>query len=102
MVHSMLTTKHLSNEYWVEAVASVLYILNRCPTKSVKNRIPQGAWIGSNHNVAHLRVFGFIAYAHVPEELRRKLTTKDKNVYLLGILKRQKDTRCMTLSQEKS
>jgi transposase InsO family protein len=55
MVHSMLTTKHLSNEYWVEAVATVVYILKKCPTKSVKNRFPQEAWTRLKHNVAHLK-----------------------------------------------
>jgi hypothetical protein len=38
--HNMLTTKHLSNEYWDEAVATAIYILNICLTKSVKNRVP--------------------------------------------------------------
>ena len=76
MAHNMLTTKHLSNEYWVEAVATTIYILNRCLTKSVKNKIPQEFWIGSKHNVLHLKFFGCFAYAHVPYELRRKMEKK--------------------------
>jgi hypothetical protein len=43
MVRSMLKTKDLSNEYWAEAVAIAVYILNKCLTKSVKNIIPQEA-----------------------------------------------------------
>jgi hypothetical protein len=43
MVHSMLATEHLSNEYWDEEVATLLCILNIRPTKSVKNKVPQEA-----------------------------------------------------------
>jgi transposase InsO family protein len=84
MAHSMLTAKHLSNEYWVEAVATAVYILNRCLTKSVKNKVPQEAWTGLKHNVAHLKVFGCVAYAHVPDELRRKLDNKGHKCIFVG------------------
>ena len=40
MAGNMLATKHLSNEYWVEAVETRIYIMNRFPAKSVKNRVP--------------------------------------------------------------
>jgi hypothetical protein len=84
MARSMLTTKNLSNEYWDEAVATAVYILNKCLTKSVENRIPQEAWTGSKHNVVHLRVFGCVAYAHVPDELRRKLDNKGQKCIFVG------------------
>ncbi|KAH9294928.1 hypothetical protein KI387_038516, partial [Taxus chinensis] len=34
MARSMMAAKHLPNEYWAEAVATAVYIMNRCPTKS--------------------------------------------------------------------
>ena len=61
---------------WVEAVVTAKYIINRCPTKSVKNKVPQEAWTGMNHSVSHLKVFCCVAYVHVPDELRRKLDKK--------------------------
>ena len=73
MTHNMMTTKHLPNAYWVEAVTTVVYIMNQCPTKSVKNKVPQEAWTCMNHSVSHLNFFGCVAYAHVLNELRRKL-----------------------------
>ena len=76
MAYSMLAAKHLQNEYSGEAVAIVIYIMNRCPRKSVKNKVPQEAWIGMNHSVSHLKFFGCVAYAHIPDELRRKLDKK--------------------------
>ena len=47
MVRSMLKEKHFPNEYWVEAVNCTTYILNRCPTKAVMNRVLEEAWSGT-------------------------------------------------------
>ena len=40
MARSVLANKHLSNEYWDKALATGVYIMNRCLTKSVKNKVP--------------------------------------------------------------
>ena len=76
MARSMLVAKNLSNEYWGEAVATAVYIMNQCLTKSVKNNVHQEAWTGMNHSVSHLNFFGCVAYAHVIDELRRNLDKK--------------------------
>jgi hypothetical protein len=68
----------------LEGVAIAVYILNRCPTKSVKSRVPQEALTGLKHNVAHLKVFGCVAYTHVPDELRRKLDKKGYKCIFVG------------------
>ena len=44
--------------------------------------------------------FGCVTYAHVPDELRKKLEKRDKIVFLLVTLKTQNHTSCMNLSQE--
>ena len=62
MARSMLKEKHLPNEYWGEALACLVYILNRSPTKSVKSKVPQEAWSGRSCSVAHLRIFGCVVY----------------------------------------
>ena len=76
MARIMLVAKHFPNGYWGEAVATAIYIMNQCLKKSVKNKVPQEAWTSMNHSVSHLKVFGCVAYAHVPDELRRKLHKK--------------------------
>ena len=52
----MMETKHFPNKYWAKAVPTVVYIMNRCPKKSVKNTVPQEAWTGMNHSVSHLKI----------------------------------------------
>jgi len=84
MAHSMLEAKHLSNEYWAKVVATALYIMNRCPTKSVGNEFPQEAWTRMKHNMVHLNFFGCVTYAHVPNELRKKLDNKGHKCIFIG------------------
>ena len=81
---SLWETKNLSNEYWDEAVSTTICIMNRCLTKSVKNKVSQEAWTCMNHSVSHLKVFGCAAYSHVPDELRRKLDKKGQKCIFVG------------------
>ena len=84
MVKSMLKEKHLPNDYWVEAVNCAVYILNRCPTKAVMNRVLEEAWSGTKQFVTHKKVFGCVAYAHVPDQLRNKLDSKGEKCIFVG------------------
>ena len=78
MVRSMLKGRNLSNEYCGEEVSFVIYVINRSPTKSVISRVPKWAWSSMYCSVSHLRVFGCVAYAHVPNEWRGKLDDKSE------------------------
>ena len=44
MARSMMKEKGLLTEFWGEAVATIVYLINRCPTKVVCDRIPMEAW----------------------------------------------------------
>ena len=79
-----METKHLPNEYWVEAVTTAVYIMNWCLTKSVMNKVPQEAWTCMNHSFSHLNLFGCVAYAHVLDELRKKLEKKGQKCIFVG------------------
>lgn len=53
----------LPNSFWEEVVATLVYMLNRCPMKNVKDMIPHKAWSGKKASVSHLKVFGYITYS---------------------------------------
>ncbi|KAL0558905.1 hypothetical protein IC582_003491 [Cucumis melo] len=84
MVRSMLKAKNLPNEFWGDAVACTVYILHRAPTKSVPGMTPYEAWCGEKPSVSHLRVFGSIAYSHIPNQLRGKLDDKSEKCIMVG------------------
>ena len=53
-----------------------MYIINRCPAKSVMNIVPEEAWSGRNQYVTRMRVFGCVAYAHVSDEFGKNFDIK--------------------------
>ena len=55
--------------YWVEVVRTAVYIQNRIGDKVSAHEL----YFGTKPSLRHLRVFGRIAYVHVPKEKRRNL-----------------------------
>lgn len=66
MAINITKTSYLPNNYWGDVVAYVIYLLNRCPTKSVKEMTPYEQWSGRKFDLSHLKAFGCIASACVP------------------------------------
>lgn len=85
MVRCMLTETLIPKEFWPEAVNWAVYLLNRCPTFSVKDKTPEEAWSGEKPSVEHLRVFGCIGHVHIPDQKRRKLDNKSLRCVFLGM-----------------
>eukprot|EP01018_Ginkgo_biloba_P033151 Gb_11412 [translate_table: standard] len=86
MERIMLKSKNLPNDYWEEAV----YILNHSPTKSVKNITPKEAWSGHKPSITHFRVFGYVAYVHIPNKKRNKLNAKSQLCIFVGYFEETK------------
>eukprot|EP00253_Pinus_taeda_P013408 PITA_13408 len=101
MARSMLKAKHLPNDYWAEAVNCAAYILNRCPTKAMMNRVLEEAWSGRKQGVTHMKVFGCVAYAHIPDQLRRKLDNKGEKCLFIGYSEESKAYRLYIPSTKK-
>ena len=76
MDRSMMKVKGLPTEYWGEAIAIAVYLINRHPTKSVLDKTPLEAWSRNIWIVEHLRVFRCVTYAHVRKEKRQNLDEK--------------------------
>jgi hypothetical protein len=90
MVRCMLGDRNVPKKNWPEAVNLSVHILNRCPTFAVKDMTPEEAWSGRKPSVSHFRIFGCIAYAHVPDNLRKKLDDKSTVCIHLGISEESK------------
>jgi len=80
----MIKANSLGNEFWVEEVHTLVYILNRCPTEVLLNLTPKEAWSRHKPSVVHMKVFGCIAYAHVLKEKRSKLDDKSVKCIFIG------------------
>ncbi|XP_058746106.1 uncharacterized protein LOC131618977 [Vicia villosa] len=84
MARCMLKQKNLPKSLWGEAVSAAVYILNKCPTKKLKNKIPEEVWSGKQPSVSHVKVFVSMCYKHVPDTRRRKLDDKSEPMILVG------------------
>ena len=71
-----------------------MYIMNRTPTAAIHDITPEQQFTGTKPDVSHLKVFGCIAYVHVPDELRTKLDPKAKKCIFVGYSLEQKGYRC--------
>jgi len=91
----------LPNYFWDEAITTIVYIMNRTPTTTVHNMTPKKKFTSKKLNVSHLRVFGCIAYMHVPEEKRSKLDPKTEKCIFIGYSLEQKGYRCFNSSTRK-
>jgi hypothetical protein len=85
IVRSLLSTRCVPKKFWPEAIKWATHVMNRSPTLSVKNMTPEEAWSGIKPSVHYFRVFGCIAYAHVADNLRKKLDNKSIKCVHLGI-----------------
>lgn len=74
---AMLEDARISKKFWVQAVQTAVYLINRCPTNANDLCVtPFEIWEGKRPNVSKLRTFGCTAYVHIPKETRRKLEVK--------------------------
>jgi hypothetical protein len=75
--------------------------MNQTPTAAVHGMTPEEKFTGKKPDVSHLRVFGCIAYVHVPDEKRSKLDPKAEKCIFIGYSLEQKGYRCFNPSTRK-
>ena len=91
----MLNEKKMPDYFWAEAIATTVYIMNRTPTTAVHGMMPKEKYTGKRLDSSHLKVFGCIAYVHIPNERRTKLDPpKAEKCIFIGYSLQQKGYRC--------
>jgi len=83
MAMSILKENKLPHRFWAKAVNAVSYILNRCLTNKMEDKVPKEIWSGRNPSISHLKVFGSICYTHVPDGRTKKLEEKSEVMILV-------------------
>ena len=70
IVRCMLTKKCLPHKFQAKAIYTIVYLLNRWPTRAIKSITPMEA--SSGVLAKHLKIFGSICYIHVPSIKKNK------------------------------
>ncbi|KMQ87289.1 integrase core domain protein [Lasius niger] len=81
---TMIKQRNLPKALWAEAVNTAVYILNRTTHSKNLKQTPFEIWHGKKPDLSHVRVFGSVAYMHVPQQMRKKLDAKAKRLMLVG------------------
>ena len=84
IAHALMNKKEMPQSFWAEAVHTTVYIMNRTPTTAIHDITPEQRFTGTKPNVSHFKVFGCIAYVHVPNELRTKFDPKVEKCIFVG------------------
>jgi len=79
-----LEGSNLGKEVWGQAVLTAAHVHNHLPSRSHDNKSPLEYWTGKPPGVGHLRVFGSLAWVHIPNEKSQKLDPKSVKCVLVG------------------
>lgn len=89
---AMLFHAELSKGFWAEAINTAVYTRNRLIT-SATGETPYFRCFGEAADVSHLRVFGCMAFAHVPDDKRLKFDKKAWKLRFMGYADNEKGYR---------
>ncbi|MCO5561419.1 hypothetical protein L7F22_015040 [Adiantum nelumboides] len=97
VAQALMNEKEKPEYYWAEAVHTSVYIMNRTPTAVIHGMTPEERFTGKNPKLSHLKVFGCLAYVHIPDELRFKMDPKAKKCVFIGYSLEKKGYQCYNL-----
>jgi hypothetical protein len=98
---SMIRDLDLPMCLWAEACLTVVYILNKCPHRVLKDKTSKEAFTGEKPQVAHLCVFGCPVYIHILDEKGTKLKPSGLKGIFVGYSETSKAYRVYIPSQRK-
>jgi len=84
MVRCMLFDSRMGKEFWGFAALTAVHIINRLPSSAHEGKTRFEMWFGVPPSIGHLRVFGCLAYRHIPSAGRRKLDPKAQKCRMIG------------------
>ncbi|MCO5613295.1 hypothetical protein L7F22_067571 [Adiantum nelumboides] len=84
VARALMIEKNMPPCYWVEAASTAIYTMNMTPTTAVHDMTPEETFTGKKPDVSHFKVFGCIAYVHVPDDLRTMLDPKAEKCVFIG------------------
>ena len=83
MVRSMISNSKLSISLWSEALKTVVYILNRVPSKAVP-KTPFEIWNGWKPSLKHLHIWGCPVEVRIYNPNLGKLDSRTTSGYFIG------------------
>lgn len=96
----MIQVAGYNEKIWAEAVNTAGCLKNRSSHKAIKGSTPEELWTGKKIDMSYLKVFGCLAYAHVPKDLRNKLDAKARPYLFVGYCENTKDYKLLDVEEK--
>uniref|UniRef100_A0A0D2ZWQ2 Retroviral polymerase SH3-like domain-containing protein n=1 Tax=Brassica oleracea var. oleracea TaxID=109376 RepID=A0A0D2ZWQ2_BRAOL len=94
VARSLMFQANVPKRFWSDAVATACYLINRIPTKVLKDQAPFDVLNKHKPSVDYLKVFGCLCFVLVPGELRNKLDARSTKAMFIGYSTTQKGYKC--------
>jgi histone deacetylase 1/2 len=100
-LRSLLFQASLPPAYWVEALHTATYIVNRLPTKTLASSTPYTTLFSTQPSYDHLKVFGCACYPNMSSTTPHKLAPRSSLCVFLGYSSEHKGYRCLELQSNR-
>jgi hypothetical protein len=100
-IRTLLLQAHLPPRFWVEALHTSTYLLNRLPSTACPAPTPHQALFGTPPRYDHLCVFGCACYPNTAATAPHKLAPRSTLCVFLGYSPDHKGYRCFDLSSRR-
>nr|AAC62132.1 copia-like retroelement pol polyprotein [Arabidopsis thaliana] len=97
-VRSMLSESGLDKKFWAKAASTAVYLINRSPSSSIENKIPEELWTSAVPNFSGLKRFGCVVYVYSQEG---KLDPRAKKGVFVGYPNGVKGFRVWMIEEER-
>jgi FtsZ-interacting cell division protein YlmF len=94
MARSMMNEKNIGQTYWVEAIHTVVHVLNKSHLRPQSDKTPYELWFGRSASIKHFRVFGSKCYIKNNDDNLDKYDDRDDGGIFLGYATNSKVYRC--------
>jgi hypothetical protein len=97
-MRTLLFQASMPPTFWVDALHTATYLMNRHPTKTLHLGTPYFALYGVHPDYSHLRVSGCLCYPNLSSTAANKLSPRSAMCVFLGYPPEHKGYRCLDLS----
>jgi len=101
VLRSLLFQASLPPAYWIEALHTAAYLVNRLPTKTLASSTPYFHLYHTQPSYDHLRVFGCACYPNMSSTAPHKLVPRSSLCVFLGYSSEHKGYRCLELESNR-
>jgi len=94
VIRTLLIESSVPSKYWVEALSTVVYLINRLPSKVLNLESPYFRLYHQNSNYSDFHTFGCVCVVHLPPSQHNKLFVQSAKCAFMGYSTSQKSCIC--------